>query len=125
MATLTSSKAEYLKTWRAANFEKDAARKKAWKKANPEKEAAYQKAYRAANIEKASVANKAYQKANLEKENARKKVWLKANPSASIINNLALKYKISVTVIRNLVPQELIEVKSLQLQLHRLINART
>ena len=124
MTTSTLSRAEYMKTWRAANFEKDEARKKAWKKANPEKEAAYQKAYRAANIEKVSVANKAYQKANLKKENARKKVWLKANPSASVINNFALKFKLSVTVIRALVPQELIEVKSLQLQLHRLINAR-
>jgi uncharacterized membrane protein YdbT with pleckstrin-like domain len=120
-----SSKAEANKVWRAANKEKEAARKKAWKKANREKEAAYQKAYREANKGKALEANKKYQKVNLEKENARKKVWLKSNPSASIINNLALKYKISVTVIRNLVPQELIEVKSLQLQLHRLIHART
>jgi hypothetical protein len=119
------SKAEYQKAYREANKEKDAARKKAWKKANREKEAAYQKAYREANKGKALEANKKYQKANLEKENARKKVWLKSNPSASIINILALKYKISVTVIRNLVPQELIEVKALQLQLWRLTVVRT
>ena len=124
MTTSTLSKAEANKVWREANKEKETARKKAWRKANPEKAAAYHKAYREANKEKTSEVNKAYQKVNLEKENARKKAWLKANPSASTLSIIADKCKMSVTVIRNLVPQELIEVKVLQIQLHRLINAR-
>ena len=109
MTTSTLSRAEYMKTWRAANFEKDEARKKAWKKANPEKEAAYQKAYYAANPEKAAPRRKAYRD---------------ANPQANALDIMANKSKVSIPEIRNLVPQELIEVKVLQIQLHRLIHAR-
>jgi hypothetical protein len=51
--------------WRAANVEKERARRKAWREANPEKERARCKAWR---------------EANPEKTRARQKIWRDAHP---------------------------------------------
>jgi len=117
VTTLTLSKAEYHK----ANLEKEAARKKAYYEANTEKVLASHKAYRKANLEKVAAINKAYRKANPEKVVASHRAYRKANPQEGIVHTIAIKYKTSAAVIRDLVPQELMEAKILQLQLRRLI----
>ena len=109
MTTSTLSKAEYHKAWRDANKEKLIAISKAYHEANREIINARKKAYREANLEKVALISKIYHE---------------ANPSIVILSNLARKYKISRPIARALIPQELLEVKLLELQLHRLINAR-
>ena len=96
----------------------------AYYKANREKLKAMSKAYREANLEIINARKKAYREANREKLALHFKIYHEANPSKVIINNLALKYKISRSIARALISQELIEVKILQIQLRRLINAR-
>ena len=86
--------------------------------------AKYQKAYREANPEKILASQRAYRKVNREKAITSQKAYRKASPQASIIDSMARKCKSSALEIRALVPQELLEVKLLQLQLHRLLNAR-
>ena len=135
MTTSTLSKAEYMKAWRDANPEKV----KAWQKANPEKIKAAMKTYRKNNPETVAASSKVYREANREKiegvnkayyENNREiiaersKSWYKAHPYQTILKNMSIKCKVSMTVINKLVPQELIEVKMLQIQLRRLIYAR-
>jgi hypothetical protein len=102
-------KAEYQKAYYEANREKVKASNKAYYKANPEKSSAISKAYYGVNVEKIKIKNKAY---------------LEANPQANALRVMAVKSKTSRREIRALVPQELIEVKLLQLQLHRMIHAR-
>ena len=110
MTTSTLSRAEYLKAYRKANAEKNRTWAKASYKANREKADARTKAYYAANPEKRASLCKAYRD---------------ANPQANALDIMASKCKVSNHEIRGLAPQELIEVKLLQLQLHRLIHART
>ena len=57
-----------------------AARKKAWRAANREKEKARRAELHAANPEKRKAADAAYRAANPEKEKARIALWKKANP---------------------------------------------
>ena len=109
MTTSTLSRAEYLKAYRKANAEKN----RTWAKTN----------YKA-NREKADARTKAYYAANPEKAASRCKAYRDANPQANALDIMASKSKVSIPEIRNLVPQELIEVKVLQIQLHRLIHAR-
>ena len=109
MTTSTLSRAEYQKAYREANPEKILGLAKAYREANLEKILASQRAYRKVNREKAIFAQKKYHKVNLQ---------------ATIIDSMARKCKSSALEIRALVPQELLEVKLLQLQLHRLIHAR-
>lgn len=80
--------------------------------------------YRADNAEKLKADHAKYKAANREKTKANMAKYRAANPSVGIHTNISLRYKVSMSVVRNLVPQELIEVKLLQIQLHRLINAR-
>ena len=124
MTTSTLSKAEYHKAWRDANKEKLIAISKAYHEANREIINARKKAYREANLEKEAVRMKTYREANHEKVALISKIYHEANPSIVILSNLARKYKISRPIARALIPQELLEVKLLELQLHRLINAR-
>ena len=109
MTTSTLSRAEYLKAYRKSSAEKNRTRAKTNYKANREKADARTKAYYAANPEKSASRCKAYRD---------------ANPQANALTIMAGKNKVSIPEIRNLVPQELIEVKVLQIQLHRLIHAR-
>ena len=124
MTTSTLSRIEYFKAYYVANREKIDSATQAYRKANPEKEAAHQKAYREANVKKILAASKAYREANPEKVKIKNKAYLEANPQKNALNIMAIKSKLSNPEIRDLVPQELIEVKALQLQLHRLIYAR-
>ena len=110
--------------YRADNAEKLKAGQAKYKAANPEKTKAAQAKYRAANPEKTKARMAKYRAANLEKTKADQAKYRAANPSVGIHTNISLRYKVSMSVVRNLVPQELIEVKLLQIQLHRLINAR-
>ena len=96
----------------------------AWRKANPEKTIAISKTYYEANREKEAARKRAYNKANPEIAFAKNKAFRDANPQAAIINVIARKYKVLIHEVRSLVPQELIEIKMLQIQLRRLIIAR-
>ena len=91
---------------------------------NAEKLKADHAKYKAANREKTKANMAKYRAANPEKLKADQAKYRAANPSVGIHTNISLRYKVSMSVVRNLVPQELIEVKLLQIQLHRLINAR-
>ena len=83
-----------------------------------------QKAYRKANREKQKVDAVKYRAANPEKVKGSVAKYKAANPSINVLGNIRVKYKVPVSELRQLISQELIEVKLLQLQLHRLINAR-
>ena len=124
MTTSTLSNAEYQKAYYEANRENLSITRKAYYEANREKINAVIEAYRKANPEMVNAINKTYRESNREILSDRHKAWHKAHPYHRIIRYMATKCKVSTVVINELVPQELIEVKSLQLQLHRLINAR-
>jgi ABC-type nitrate/sulfonate/bicarbonate transport system substrate-binding protein len=112
---------EKVKAWLKANPEKLKATAKAYRKNNPETVAASSKAYREANREQARASNKAYHGRNREIFAERHKAWGISHPYQIVIRNMASKCKVSSHEIRGLAPQELIEVKLLQLQLHRMI----
>jgi hypothetical protein len=117
---IKASKAKY----HAANPEKAKASKAKYHAANPEKAKASKAKYRAANFEKIKANKAKYNAANFEKVKASKAKGLKANPSISIINKISRTYKTPAPVLRQLIPQELIDVKILQITLHRLIKEK-
>lgn len=79
--------------WKAANPEKERARKRAWaaaeRAADPEKARARQRERRAANPEKARAQNRAWSAANAEKHRASARAWAAANPEKARANNRA------------------------------------
>lgn len=85
-------------TWRAANLERERARRAAWYAANRSKAKAsaakwraanpnYGAEYRAANREKARASAAKWYADNPDKEKSRKEKWRKANPEACRIYN--------------------------------------
>ena len=80
--------------------------------------------YHAANSEKIKASMARYQAANSEKIKAYKAKYIAANPSSSIFNNIQKKYNVPRSELNNLIPQDLIDVKILQLTLHRLIKEK-
>ena len=98
LLTLEQTKKEKQKLscakWRTNNPEKRKLNCAKWRTNNPEKSATHKKKYRA------------------------------AHPTALVVSNMALTFKISNTQIRESVPHELIELKLLQLTLHRLIQEK-
>ena len=115
MTTLTlgltkkETQKEYTAKYYAANPEKVKASIAKWKAANSEKVRGDMYKWIAANPEKV--------KANFAK-------YYVNHPTVFEIKNMAIMFKISRTQIRELVPQELIELKLLQLTLHRLIQEK-
>jgi len=89
--------------------------------ANREVILGYQKAYRDANREKQKAKAVKYRAANPEKVKGSVAKYKAANPSINLLSNICVKYKVPVAELRQLIPQELIEVKLLQIQLRRLI----
>ena len=67
------------KAWAEANPEKTSAYKKSWRDANPDKEKASKKAYVETNPEKVKASKKAYREANRDKVKAVTKSWQLAN----------------------------------------------
>ena len=80
--------------------------------------------YRADNPEKVKASVAKYKAANPEKVKARKAKYYASNDDYFIINRISLKYKVPAPELKNLIPQDLIDVKILQLTLHRLIKEK-
>ena len=91
---------------------------------NPEKVKASVAKYKAANPEKVKASVAKYKAANPEKVKARKAKYYASNDDYFIINRISLKYKVPAPELKNLIPQDLIDVKILQLTLHRLIKEK-
>ena len=80
--------------------------------------------YYAANPEKVIAANAKWRAGNPEKEIAAKAKWRAGNPSIGVIKGISKKYKTPATELRQIISQELMDVKLLQLTLHRLIKEK-
>ena len=104
-----------------------------------EKDAIYTAKYRANNPEKVREAAIRWKANNSEKVKAGKAKWddnnrekIKVvsakyranNPGQTILSWAQTKYKTPMTELRQIIPQELIDVKLLQLTLHRLIKEK-
>lgn len=103
----------------ARDKEKQAARYKAWREANKEKLAAQRKAWGDANKEKLAACRKAWGDANKEKQAAQKRACERA-----AIDKMSDRYVTRVlirdgTLTSGQVTPQLIELKRLQLQIHR------
>lgn len=72
--------------WRAANPEKERARRAAWRAANPEKAKAATDAWRDANPDKQKASRAAWRESNSEKLKADIAAWRKANSEAGKIH---------------------------------------
>ena len=84
---ISEKKKEYIRTYRAANKEKEKAyraankeKRKAYLKGNKEKIKEYKKAYNEDNKKKVKAIKKANYEANREKIKAKSSAWTKANP---------------------------------------------
>lgn len=80
----------------------------------------YGKAYKKANAEKI----RAYREDNAEKIRAREKAYRDNNPNMCVLHGFSRKVKAKIFVIKEIVPQELIEIKVLQLISARLIKEK-
>lgn len=105
-------------------------RDKAYREANREKVLARHKTYREANREKVLVGQKTYREANRETELAREKAYREANPEKVLAREKAYRANLSDGYLVNLLTQggtlprkqvtpQLIELKRMQLQIHR------
>jgi hypothetical protein len=89
-----------------------------------EKKKATTAKWRADNPEKAKATSAKWRADNPEKVSADRAAYYVNHPTVSVINGMALRFKISSIQLREIVPQELIELKLLQLTLHRLIQEK-
>jgi hypothetical protein len=95
-----------------------------WRTNNPEKQKLSCAKWGANNPEKRKLDCAKWRTNNPEKSATHKKKYHAAHPTALVVSNMALTFKISNTQIRESVPQELIELKLLQLTLRRLIQEK-
>lgn len=112
------------KSWREANPEEERTRAKSYREANLEKEHARAKAYRESNQEKERTRRKTKYNANKEKIKSQNKSWRDANPEkyAQGVANLSCGYVKRLITQRTPikeVPQSLIDLKRVQVQITR------
>jgi hypothetical protein len=125
------NRAKYLarsKSCYERNREKCLASQRAWKKANPEKILQSNRAWRKANPEKARACSKAWRDENPEKVRARQQAWRDENPEKVRASSKDRNKKLTYGYVKNLitvgtpikeVPQSLIDLKRVQVQITR------
>jgi hypothetical protein len=74
--------------------------------------------------EKKGATSAKWQAANPEKVKAIKVKYRAANPGVNIISKIGRKYKAPLSELRQIIPQELVDVKIIQLTLRRLIKEK-
>jgi hypothetical protein len=123
----------YSKSWRESNLKKgkdqsevlrEKENKKAWREANREKVEAYKKAWCEANREKLEAYKKAWYKANREKHIAICQAWRKDNKEKILHYRANRFFKRSYDISSSEIPTELLELKSKQIELLRLIKTK-
>lgn len=100
------------RVYNEANKEKIAASRRDYRQANKEKIAACDRGYYVANRERILARRRAYRKGNKEKIAARSRRYWKSYIEG--LSDIYLRHDLGI-------PKELMEVKRLQLQIHRLI----